>query len=163
MNRRVCAISSLFLFLVSCLFLLFDLFQNSILLFFLHCSQWVFLPLKTDYPAITIYFHIFLIFHSSLINNIVLFQVKHTKILEFIITVILTEPQSYVQGICYLSQLILKGNNEFFELSEVHSFFNNTIVVPDKFKKQFQNNTLTGPNKACHFCCMLQIIEYYAS
>ena len=52
------------------------------------------------------------------------------------------------------NKLILKGNNEFSELSEAHSFFNNKTVVPDKFKKQFQNNTLAGPNKA-HFCSML--------
>ena len=55
-------------------------------------------------PAITIYIHIFLIFHSSLIDHIVLFHVKHTKILEFIMTaIVLTEAQNYIQGIFYLS------------------------------------------------------------
>ena len=55
-------------------------------------------------PAITIYIHIFLIFRSSLIDHIVLFHVKHTKILEFIMTaIVLTEPQNYIQGIFYLS------------------------------------------------------------
>jgi hypothetical protein len=95
------------------------------------------------------------------INNSVIYCVKYgiVPVLVDVDVFRATEVAKFSLLFKPYTTFIWKVNFFLSELSEVHCFFNNKSVVLDKFKNQFQKNTLAIPNIASHFCCMLEIIE----